>query len=47
VLDPYTYSRLDQQVKELYQLGFADKAEGKMGNASVIQLLNEIEKLMD
>jgi len=23
-------------VKDLYQLGFAEKAEGKMGNASVI-----------
>jgi hypothetical protein len=34
-------------VKELYQLGFADKAEGKMGNASVLQLLNELEKLLD
>jgi len=47
VLDPVTYGRIEQQVKELYALGFADKAEGKMGNASAIQLLNEIEKLMD
>ena len=36
VLDPVTYGRIDQQVKELYALGFADKAEGKMGNASAI-----------
>jgi len=47
VLDPYIYSKLDQQVKDLYVLGFAEKAEGKMGNAQVIQLLNEVEKLID
>lgn len=39
--------KVEAQVKELYQIGFADKAEGKMGNASVIQLLNEVEKLID
>ena len=26
---------------------FKDRAEGKMGNASCLQLLNEMEKLID
>jgi hypothetical protein len=47
VLEPYVYAKIEQQVKELYQLGFAEKAEGKMSNATALQLLNEIEKLID
>ncbi len=46
VLEPHIYSRIDQQVKDLYALA-VDKAEGKMGNANVLQLLNEVEKAVD
>ena len=34
-------------MKELYQIIAPDKAEGKLGNASVLQLLNDLEKDLD
>lgn len=44
VLEPHIYAKVEQQVKELYALTQEDKGEGKLGNASVTTLLNEIEK---
>jgi hypothetical protein len=34
-------------VKDLYGLCVADRGDSKMNNASVLQLLNEIEKNVD
>jgi hypothetical protein len=31
-------------VRELYTIVLSSKAEGKMGNSSTLQLLNELEK---
>lgn len=47
VIEPVTFAKLDNMVKELYSTTFAEKAEGKMGNSSLISLLNEIEKMID
>lgn len=46
-LDDSTYSQLEILVKELYQQCLNDKGDNKMGNASVLQYLNEIEKKVD
>ncbi len=34
-------------MKELYAIIAPDKAEGKLGNASVLSLLNDLEKQLD
>lgn len=47
VLDPLTYKNIEKNVKELYGIAFAEKAESKMGNSSVLPLLNELEKVID
>ncbi len=46
-LDPVIYAEIDKQVKELYGLSIANQGDAKMGNASCLQLLNEIEKTID
>jgi hypothetical protein len=47
VLDPVFYQKIEKQVKELYSMAFGEKAEGKMGNVSVLTMLNEMEKMID
>lgn len=47
VLDPLTYKNIEKNVKELYGIAFAEKAESKMNNSSVLPLLNELEKVID
>jgi hypothetical protein len=44
VIDVVTFGKLEAQVKELYQIAFGEKAEGKLGNGQVLQLLNDLEK---
>jgi len=46
-LEPQTYHQIDVIVQELFKICMADRGEAKMGNASVLQLLNEIEKNID
>lgn len=46
-LDPQTYHQVDLIVQELFKICVADRGEAKMGNATVLQLLNEIEKNID
>lgn len=38
---------MDSLVRELYSIAMNTKAEGKMGNASTLQLLTELEKEID
>ena len=46
-LDAQTYHQIDTIVQDLYRICVADRGDAKMGNASVLQLLNEIEKNID
>jgi|LauGreDrversion4_2_1035121.scaffolds.fasta_scaffold201704_3 hypothetical protein len=46
-LDAQTYHQIDIIVQDLYKICVADRGDAKMGNASVLQLLNEIEKNID
>lgn len=46
-IEPQQYSRIEELVKDLYGLCVADRGDSKMNNASVLQLLNEIEKNVD
>ena len=46
-LDPIIYADIEKQVKELHGLCIANQGDAKMGNASCLQLLNEIEKNID
>lgn len=47
MLDPQIYSKIEQQVKEIYALLQEGAPEGKMTNSSIVSLLNEIEKDID
>lgn len=38
---------MDSITRELYSIAMNQKAEGKMGNASTLQLLTELEKEID
>lgn len=42
-----TLGKVEHAVNDLYRLCVAEKGDAKMGNASVLQLLNEIEKNID
>ena len=46
-IDPNSYAIIEKSVKDLYTLCTAERGDAKMGNASVVQLLNEIEKSID
>lgn len=47
-LDPLIYMEIEKQVKDLYgSLFIANQGDAKMGNASCLQLLNEVEKNID
>ena len=47
VLDHHLYNQIDELVKRIYNIETKDKADSKMGNASVLGLLNELEKSID
>lgn len=34
-------------MKKVYAIEYGDKAEAKMGNSNILNLLNELEKLID
>ena len=44
MIDAATFEQLDFIVRDLYSVALGSKFETKMGNASTLQLLNEIEK---
>ena len=46
-IEPQQYSRIEELVKDLYCLCVSERGDAKMNNASVLQLLNEIEKNVD
>ena len=46
-IDPQQYSRIEELVKGLYTLCVQERGDAKMNNASVLPLLNEIEKSID
>jgi hypothetical protein len=46
-IDPQQYSKIEELVKGLYTLCVQERGDAKMNNASVLPLLNEIEKSID
>lgn len=46
-IEPQQYERIEELVKDLYGICVSDRGDAKMNNASVLQLLNEIEKNID
>lgn len=45
VIDPATYAVLDTAVRDIYSIAYSKNE--KMGNATTLALLNELEKLID
>ena len=46
-MDLQTQAKVEKLVREIYSLCKVEGADAKMGNASTLQLLNEIEKKVD